>query len=68
MMEVKVKFLSDLKRLAGTEACSLTVRENITLREFLTIVDKMYLKNKLLDKVGRKVSPRSYWLTETKAT
>ncbi len=57
MISVNLKFISGLESIIGTKAGSLEASQNITLREFLTLVDKTYFKNKLLDKEGRKVYP-----------
>lgn len=57
MIEVKVKFLASLENLVSATTGSLKVRNNITLKDFLTLANEIYFKNKLLDKLGRKIYP-----------
>ncbi len=57
MIAINLKFISGLENIIGTKAGSLETDNNVTLREFLTLVDKTYFKNKLLDKEGKKIYP-----------
>lgn len=57
MTVIRLKFISGLENIIGTKTGSLEVSKNITLREFLTLANKTYFKNKLLDNEGRKVYP-----------
>lgn len=52
-MKIKVKFIGATVILAGTNEIVLNVDGEPTVKEVLALINKTYLKHKLLDKDGR---------------